>query len=137
MYNRKTRGEGRPETFDFLGFTFYCGKSKRGYHCVKLKTNAKKFRQKVCDTKKWLYVNRHIFLKELIGTLNLKLVGHFRYYGVSNNGKDIQTFKHLVQQYLFKTLNLRSQKKSYTWDGFIEMLRYYPLAKTRIYVKLF
>jgi group II intron reverse transcriptase/maturase len=135
--NRKTRGEGRPETFDFLGFTFYCGKSKRGYHCVKLKTNAKKFRQKVCDTKKWLYANRHISLKELIGTLNLKLVGHFRYYGVSHNGKDIQTFKHLVQQYLFKTLNLRSQKKSYTWDGFIEMLRYYPLTKARIYVNLF
>jgi len=56
--NRKARGEGKPETFDFLGFTFYCGKSRRGYPCVMLQTSSKKFRQKLKDTKKWLYENR-------------------------------------------------------------------------------
>lgn len=135
--NRKARGEGKPETFDFLGFTFFCGKSLRGYPCVMLQTSRKKFRQKLKDTKKWLYDNRTMPVKEMIKSLNLKLVGHYRYYGVSFNGKMITNFLHRVQQFLCKTLNRRSDKKSYSWDGYIEMLKYYPLAKPKIYFKLF
>lgn len=135
--NRKARGEGKPETFDFLGFTFFCGKSLRGYPCVMLQTSRKKFRQKLKDTKKWLYDNRTMPVKEMIKSLNLKLVGHYRYYGVSFNGKMITNFLHRVQQFLCKTLNRRSDKKSYSWDGYIEMLKYYLLAKPKIYFKLF
>jgi len=76
--NRKARGEGKPETFDFLGFTFFCGKSRRGYPCVMLQTSRKKFRQKLKDTKKWLYDNRTMPVKEMIKSVNLKLVGHYR-----------------------------------------------------------
>ncbi|MFL0248282.1 group II intron reverse transcriptase/maturase [Candidatus Clostridium stratigraminis] len=135
--NRKARGEGKPETFDFLGFTFYCGKSRRGYPCVMLQTSSKKFRQKLKDTKKWLYDNRTVPVKEMIKALNLKLVGHYRYYGVSFNGKRITNFLHRVQQFLCKTLNRRSDMKSYNWDGYTEMLKYYSLAKPKIYCKLF
>jgi group II intron reverse transcriptase/maturase len=135
--NRKTRGEGKPETFDFLGFTFFCGKSRRGYPCIMLQTSRKKFRQKLIDTKKWLYDNRTMPVKEMIKSLNLKLVGHYRYYGVSFNGKMITNFLHRIQQFLCKTLNRRSDKKSYSWDGYIEMLKYYPLAKPKIYFSLF
>ena len=135
--NRKARGEGKPETFDFLGFTFFCGKSRRGYPCVMLQTSRKKFRQKLKDTKKWLYDNRTMPVREMIKSLNLKLVGHYRYYGVSFNGKMITNFLHRVQQFLCKTLNRRSDMKSYNWDGYIEMLKYYPLAKPKIYFKLF
>ncbi|ENK0837899.1 group II intron reverse transcriptase/maturase [Clostridium botulinum] len=135
--NRKARGEGKPETFDFLGFTFYCGRSRRGYPCTMLKTSRKKFRQKLKDTKKWLYENRTMPVKLLIKSLNLKLIGHYRYYGISFNGKMITNFLHRVQQFLFKNLNRRSDKKSYSWDGFIEMLKYYPLAKPKIYYRLF
>lgn len=135
--NRKARGEGKTETFDFLGFTFYCGKSQRGYPCVMLQTSRKKFRQKLKDTKKWLYENRTMLVKEMIKALNLKLIGHYRYYGVSFNGKMITNFLHRVQQFLCKTLNRRSDKKSYSWDGYIDMLKYYPLAKPKIYFKLF
>lgn len=135
--NRKSRGEGKPETFDFLGFTFFCGRSRRGYPCVMLQTSRKKFRQKLKGTKKWLYDNRTMPVKEMIKSLNLKLVGHYRYYGVSFNGKMITNFLHRVQQFLCKTLNRRSDKKSYSWDGYIEMLKYYPLAKPKIYFKLF
>lgn len=135
--NRKARGEGKPETFDFLGFTFYCGKSRRGYPCVKLQTSRKKFRQKLKDTKKWLYANRNMPVKEMIKALNLKLVGHYRYYGVSFNGKMITNFLHRVQKFLCKTLNRRSDRKSYCWDGYTEMLKYYSLVKPKIYFKLF
>lgn len=135
--NRKERGEGKPETFDFLGFTFYCGRSRRGNPCVMLQTSRKKFRQKLKDTKKWLYDNRTMPVKEMIKALNLKLVGHYRYYGISFNGKMITNFLHRVQEFLCKTLNRRSDKKSYSWDGYTEMLKYYRLAKPKIYFKLF
>ena len=135
--NRKSRGEEKPETFDFLGFTFFCGRSRRGYPCVMLQTSRKKFRQKLKDTKKWLYDNRTMPVKEMIKALNLKLVGHYRYYGVSFNGKMITNFLHRVQQFLCKSPNRRSDKRSYSWDGYIEMLKYYPLAKPKIYFKLF
>ena len=68
---------------------------------------------------------------------NKKLVGHYRYYGVSHNINKLSAFLHYVQRYLFKVLNRRSHKKSYTWDGYIDMLKVYPLAKPKIYVKLF
>lgn len=135
--NRRKRGMGKPEAFDFLGFTFYCGKSRKGNPCVMLRTNRKKLRQKLKDTKLWLYQNRTMPVKEMIKALNLKLVGHYRYYGISFNGKMITNYLHRVQQFLFKSLNRRSDKKSYSWNGYIEMLKHYPIAKPRIYCSLF
>ena len=136
--NSKRKYGKKPETFDFLGFTFYCGKGKRSRNfCVKLKTNCKKFQQKLKATKEWLYENRTMPVKEMIFKLNLKLVGHYKYYGVSHNSAKIGAFLHFVQRYLYKALNRRSHKRSYTWDGYIEMLKVYPLAKPKIYVKLF
>ena len=70
------------------------------------------------DTKKWLYDNRTMLVREMIKALNLKLVGHYRYYGITFNGKMIANFLHRVQQFLCKTLNRRSDKKSYSWDGY-------------------
>ena len=136
--NAKRKYGRKPETFDFLGFTFYCSKGRRNKEfCVKLKTNSKKFTQKQKQTKEWLYQNDDLPVKELIARLNKKLVGHYRYYGVSHNSNKISAFLHYVQRYLFKVLNRRSHKKSYTWDGYIDMLKVYPLAKPKIYVKLF
>ena len=136
--NSKRKYGKKPETFDFLGFTFYCGKGKRSRNfCVKLKTNRKKFQQKLKATKEWLYENRTMPVKEMISKLNLKLIGHYKYYGVSHNSAKIGAFLHFVQRYLYKVLNRRSHKRSYTWDGYIEMLKVYPLAKPKIYVKLF
>ena len=92
------------------------------------KTSSKKFRQKIRDIKVWLYANRDQSLKKLMGMLNLKLVGHYRYYGISFNGRMISNYKQQVRELLFKVLNRRSDRKSYTREGFIEMLKYYPLA---------
>ena len=136
--NSKRKYGKKPETFDFLGFTFYCGKGKKyDNFCVKLKTNRKKFQQKLKQVKEWLYENRTMPVRELISKLNTKLVGHYRYYGVSHNSAKIGAFLHFVQRYLFKVLNRRSHRQSYTWDGYIEMLKVYPLAKSKIYVKLY
>lgn len=89
------------------------------------------------DIKVWLYANRDQPLKKLMGMLNLKLIGHYRYYGISFNGRMISNYKQQVRELLFKVLNRRSDRKSYTREGFIEMLKYYPLAMPKIYVSLF
>ena len=101
------------------------------------KTSSKKFRQKIRDIKVWLYANRDQSLKKLMGMLNLKLVGHYRYYGISFSGRMISNYKQQVRELLFNVLNRRSDRKSYTREGFIEMLKYYPLAMPKIYVSLF
>jgi len=134
--NRKQRGEGRPETFDFLGFTHYCSKSRKGWFDVKRKTASKKYRQKLKEMNLWIRRNRHLRLKDLFGLVNSKLRGHYQYYGVSDNSKSIENFAFEVRKMLFKWLNRRSQKKSYNWEGFGELLKTFPLAKPRIYVNI-
>lgn len=135
--NRAKKGLGKPETFNFLGFTFYCGKTRDGRFSVQLKTNSKKFRQKLKDLKIWLYDNRTMRLKELIKMLNKKLIGHYQYYGVSSNSRMTANYLHRAKQLLFKVLNRRSSRKSYLWDTFLEMLKTYPLAKPKVYFSLY
>ena len=134
---RSKRGEKRPETFDFLGFTHYCAKSRTGYFCVKRKTSSKKFRDKVRAMVQFIKNNRHVRVSDLIRAVNLKLRGHFQYYGISDNFAMISTFKELTQRALFKWLNRRSQKKSYTWVGFNELLRALPLEEPKIYHRFY
>ncbi|MBR4061062.1 MAG: group II intron reverse transcriptase/maturase [Lachnospiraceae bacterium] len=134
---RKRRGEGRPETFDFLGFTFYCGETLEGKFCVIPRTNSKRFRKSLKEMNLWLKYNRNIPLKELMSRLNQKLVGHYRYYGVSYNVQMLVKYHYYVVNMLFKWLNRRSQKKSFTWEQFHMMLTYYPIAKPKRYVNLY
>ena len=135
--NRKALGQGKPETFDFLGLTFYWSRTRKGYPCIKVKTSKKKFKQKVKAMKVWLYENRDIKVKDLMDKLNIKLIGHYRYYGISHNGRMLANFRQRTIEYLFKVLNRRSNRRSYNWEGFTEMLRYYKLPYPKIYVSLF
>ena len=132
------RGEStRFPTLDFLGFTFYCGRSRKGKPWMMPKTSGKKFRQKIREMKEWLYANRDQKLEKLMYMVNVKLSGHYRYYGISFNSRMIANFRQQVRELLFKALNRRSQRKSYTRDGFIEMMKYYPLVNPKIYMSLF
>lgn len=96
-----------------------------------VKTSKKKFKQKVKAMKVWLYENRDIRVKELMEKLRIKLLGHYRYYGVSHNNTMISTFRDRTLEYLLKILNRRSNRKSYNWEGFNEMLKYYKLPYQR------
>lgn len=132
------RGEStRLGTFDFLGFTFYCGRTTKGNPWIMPKTSSKKFRQKVKEIKIWLYNNKEQKLGKLMYMLNVKLVGHYRYYGISFNSRMISNYKQQVRELLYKVLNRRSEKKSYTREGFIEMMKYYKLVNPKIYYSLF
>jgi len=135
--NREKRGLGKPETFDFLGFTHYCSKSKKGWFRVKRKTSKKKLRAKLTEMNVWIKQNRHLRLKDLTKELNLRLRGHYQYYGVTDNFKSINIYGHKTMWMLFKWLNRRSQRPSYTWQGFEEMLKVFPLVKPRIYHSIY
>ena len=103
----------------------------------KVQTSRKKFEQKVRAYKNWIYDNRNRPMREIIKELNVKLIGHYRYYGVTWNFRKITTFLHRVQQFLFKAMNRRGCRRAYTWNGFVEMLKYYPLAKPKTYYCLY
>lgn len=138
-WQRKRRGEGKPNTFDFLGFTFYCGMDgrKQFYRC-RVKTSRKKFRRKIKAMKEWIKRNRTKLLEWLFKMVNAKLRGHYQYYGVTDNTKEEKNFLNRTRSLLFKWLNRRSQKRSYTWETFNNgLLRTFPLLEPRVKVSLF
>lgn len=137
MERRNKRGLGKPETFDFLGFTHYCGKSKNGKFRVKKKTSKKKFKQKVQEYKVWIKQNRNGQLKNIIITTKKKLIGHYNYYGITDNIDSIRRYSYCINNLLFKWLNKRSQRKSYTVEQFKQMLEVFELPKPTIKVNIY
>ena len=102
VQSRKAKGEGKPETFDFLGFIHYCGLSRNGKFRVKRRTSKKKLDGAVARIKQWLKQVRCLPVKEIIAGLNLRLSGHFRYYGVTDNSPGISSFWRIVTNLLLK-----------------------------------
>ena len=135
--NRKARGERKPETFEFLGFTHYCSKSRRGWFRVKRKTSKKKFAKKCRELSQTMRAMRTWRLTDIFRKTNQILIGYYHYYGITDNGKSLQRMKRKVENLLFYWLNHRSQKRSYNWDGFLELLKAFPLAKPKIYVNIY
>lgn len=129
-------GGGKPETFDFLGFTHYCSQSKYGNFVTKRKTSAKKFKASLLRVKQWIQENRHHHKRLIMETLERKLRGYYQYYGVMENRYKLKEFYEEVKKHLFKNLNRRSQKRSYTWDKFILFIKKYPLPKPKVSVSL-
>jgi len=137
VQNAKARGE-RPATFDFLGFTHYCARSKDGkWFRMKRKTARKRFTAKVQAFKEWLKKSRTLKTAELWETAKAKLRGHFAYYGVTDNAKGISRFAREVTQLLFKWLNRRGKRRCLNWTRFSLTLERFPLPKPRITVNMF
>ena len=136
--NCKKNGKRKPDSFDFLGFTHYCGTShKTGRFRVKRKTSKKKFKQKIQEYKVWIKENRNKPLRKIMLTMKKKLIGHFNYYGITDNQESLLRFQLETRKLLFKWLNRRSQKKSYNWIGFNQMLEHYKLPLPKIKVNVY
>lgn len=135
--DRGKRGQGKPETFDFLGFTHYCGKSSNGKFRVKRKTSRKKYTAKIKQTKHWLKACRNIPISDLVKILRLKLVGHYNYYGISDNYRMLCMYRYQVIQLLYKWLNRRSQRRSFSWEKFGLFLEKIELPRPKITVKIY
>lgn len=123
----------KANTFDFLGFTHYCDKTRKGYFKVGRKTSAKKYRAKAKDLNLWLKAIRNqVLTKDWWKTLSLKLAGHYEYYGISENYLSIVKFYKLAVKLARKWMNRRSQKRTISWESMKLYLNLYPLPKPSI-----
>ena len=129
--------EGKPETFNFLGFTHYCSKSRNGHFRVKRKTNSKKKKAQIKEYKQWIKQNRNNPLKDIIEKTNIKLRGYYQYFGITDNYNAMNDYYWHIKNLIYKWLNRRSQRKSYTYEQFEKMLETYPLLKPKIYVNIY
>ena len=132
--NRSGRGEGKPGTFSFLGFTFYCSTNReKTKFRVKVKSDRKKMTSKLKKCNLWIKENRHKYKPhELIRRINRSLAGYYNYYAVTDNMGTLRNFRHIVIRQLFNWLNRRSQKKSYTWKSFYALLEKVPILRPRL-----
>jgi len=130
--NRKRRGERRPETFDFLGFTHICGKAWKGkWFTVKRQTVKKRLRNKLKEVKQELRRRWHERIADTGDWLQSVVQGYFNYHAIPGNIATLQTFRREVARSWLKALRRRSQKQKLTWERFGEIVDRY-LAKPRI-----
>ncbi len=133
----KREGKRKTDTFDFLGFTHYCGKSRYGKFRVKHKTSCKSVRLILSRMSKWLKANRNKPARQLMAELCLKLVGIHRYYGITDNLPALSMVGDKTGRLLYKWMNRRSQRKSFSWDKFSLFLNKYPLPTPKIFVNIY
>jgi RNA-directed DNA polymerase len=128
----------KPGTFSFLGFTHYCTCTPKGRFKIGRKTEKKRFNGSLKRVKAWLKKTRNQHkLKEIWEKISQKLVGHYRYFGVSGNYRSLGMFYFRIVRLLFKWLNRRSQKKSYNWEEFNKYLKAHSLPRPKIFCNLF
>jgi group II intron reverse transcriptase/maturase len=113
---RKKRGLGKPETFNFLGFTFICGKSRDGRFLVNRKTRRDRMKAKLKEIKKELRRCMHADIADQGRWLGQVVRGFFNYHAVPTNSRSIAAFRHYVLDIWRRTLRRRSQKDGTTWD---------------------
>ena len=118
--------------FDFLGFEFSWGKDRQGKPHVKRRTSRVKLRKALSGFTQWCKVSRNKRLSQLFSELNRKLTGYYNYYGLKGNSWSLREFWKKAERILFKWLNRRSQRVSYNWRGFRELLKYFKAPLPRI-----
>ena len=120
---RKKRGEGKPETFNFLGFTHICGRSRRtGYFTVHRKTMGKRMAAKLNDIGQQLRQRMHESIGDIAGWLTMVVRGYFQYHAVPGNEQRMKSFrKDVLHKWLWQ-LRRRSQRRRWTWERFQEKL---------------
>jgi hypothetical protein len=121
-------GEGAPQTFDFLGFTHYCGTSRAGRFKLKRKTSTKKLQIKLQDLKRWFWKQLATPTDEMWRTLNAKLRGHYQYYGINDNWPLLMAFREHARRMAKRHMNRRGQHSSQSWSKFNAFLEQNPLA---------
>lgn len=130
-------GKGdRSETFDFLGFTAYWRRTRKGAWVPQLKTRRDRLRRAKKSVADWCRSQRHRPVKVQHAALCRKLHGHINYFGVNGNYRSLVSLIEATERTWFKWLNRRSQRASKRWDQFRDMLRDYPLPRPRIVVQL-
>jgi len=122
----------KPATFDFLGFTHICARSRRGKFTVNVRTMKKRLRRGLKAIAEWCREHRHEPVDTQQKALNAKLQGHYQYYGRPANSRSLWQFYRVVTEIWRKWLSRRSRGKGMSWVQYVELLRHYPLSLPRI-----
>ena len=130
---RAEAGLRRPETFNFLGFIYYCGETRSGRFTVKRKTQATRMTRKLKELRVEMRKRWHIPVPEQHSWLCQVLRGHDGYDGVTFNGRSLSQFHWLVQRMWFKALQRRGRKVRLNWQQFARLLKVYPLPAVTIH----
>lgn len=128
----KDRSPRVPGSFDFLGFTHYWGRSRRGNHVIQRKTATKRLSRALTSLREWCRKNRHRPVEWQQQKLRQKLQGHYAYYGITGNFRSLGSLyweAHRIWRYW---LNRRSQRARMVWEKFNLLLKRHPLPRPRI-----
>ena len=121
--NRRRRGQGKPETFNFLGFTHICGKKRsNGMFTVYRRTISKRDRAKLKEIKAGLRRRMHLPVPQVGKWLKTVIEGHNRYYGVPSNTQSLSSFRFQVARRWFRSLRRRSQRTRLTWERMYRLI---------------
>jgi len=129
--NAKKQGK-KPQTFDFLGFTHMCARSRKGKFTVHVKTIGKRLRRGLKAITEWCQKHRHEPVDAQQKTLNAKLRGHYQYYGRPTNGHSLRQFYRSVRRIWKQWLSRRTRGRWLTWERYDKILRQRPLLLPRI-----
>jgi len=114
--DRQARGLGRPETFQFLGFTHICAKTRAGRFKLKRITDSKRMRAKLREVKSSLIKRRHLPIPDQGQWLASVVRGHLAYYAVPENSEALRAFRDKVVRHWLRALRRRSQRTRLTWE---------------------
>ena len=128
-------GKG-PNTFDFLGFTFYWRRTRSGRWAMWCKTRHARLRRAMQSVAEWCRRYRHLPVQEQHAALTRRLVGHFNYFGVNGNFRSLAWLVEVTRRVWFKWLRRRSQRTRLTWERFELLLARFPLPRPRITVRI-
>jgi group II intron reverse transcriptase/maturase len=129
---RRDGGGKGPGSFDFLGFTLFWGRSRRGAWVLKRKTAKNRVSRGLREINRWASRARHLPIEVQAAQLGSKLRGHFNYYGIRGNSGGISRFRYEARRLWKKWLGRRSQRADMTWDKFNRLLQRNPLPLARI-----
>jgi RNA-directed DNA polymerase len=122
----------KPDTFDFLGFTHKCARSRRGNFTVHVKTMKKRLRRSLKRVDEWCHIHRHYSVEWQQATLNAKIRGHYQYYGRPTNYRSLRQFYRGVHRTWKKWLGRRTRGRKFTWEKYAQLVRRHPLVRPRI-----
>lgn len=129
---RKDGSARRPETFDFLGFTHFWGKSRRGRWIVKRRTAKQRLVRACHAIHEWTKRHRHWRLAEQHRALGQKLRGHYAYYGITGNVQALERFHRQATRSWRRWLDRRNQQRKMTWERMNRLLERYPLPRPKV-----
>jgi len=131
-FSRYRQGE---TSFEFLGFEFRWGVNRKGHAWIKRRTSRKKLHSSLKRVTEWCRRHRHRRVREQVQLLNAKLRGYYNYYGVSGNYASLDEFFYHVRRIHQRWLNQRSQRSSYTWTGYAELMRLLQLERPHLVMR--